>query len=99
MILKSYVMSKYIDVEKLIAEIERRIANGQDGYGGNLKALLLFITSLQQEQPEGINGVVHHTMCVHWIVPDQKQLNTALKEFPEGSEVELFIFARKEVQP
>lgn len=37
-------------LEKIKAEIERRIANGKDGYGGNLKALIPFITSLQQEQ-------------------------------------------------
>ncbi len=43
---------KYISAEKLIAEIERRIANGQDGYGCNLKAIIPFIDSLQQEQPE-----------------------------------------------
>lgn len=60
-------MSKYIDAEKLIAEIERRIAAYQknfdkadnkiaklstDGRIAGLKALLPFITSLQQEQPE-----------------------------------------------
>ena len=58
-------MSKYIPAEKLIAEIERRIAAYQknfdkadnkiarlstDGRIASLKALLPFITSLQQEQ-------------------------------------------------
>ena len=60
-------MSKYIDAEKLIAEIERRIAAYQknfdkadnkiaklstDGRIASLKEILPFITSLQQEQPE-----------------------------------------------
>ncbi len=52
--------------------------------------------SLQQEQAKGIDGVVHHAACAHWIVTDHKKLATVLKEFPEGTEVELFIFARKE---
>jgi len=58
---------KYIDAEKLIAEIERRIAAYQknfdkadnkiaklstDGRIASLKEILPFITSLQQEQPE-----------------------------------------------
>ena len=53
--------------------------------------------SLQkQEQPKGIDGVVHHYLNTHWIVTDKKQLATALKVFHEGAEVELFIFAKKE---
>lgn len=58
---------KYIDAEKLIAEIERRIAAYQknfdkadnkiaklstDGRIASLKGILPFITSLQQEQPD-----------------------------------------------
>lgn len=58
---------KYIDTDKLIAEIERRIAAYQknfdkadnkiaklstDGRIASLKGILPFITSLQQEQPE-----------------------------------------------
>lgn len=58
---------KYIDAEKLIAEIERRIAAYQknfdkadnkiaklstDGRIAGLKGILPFITSLQQEMPE-----------------------------------------------
>ena len=99
-------MTTYIDAEKLIAEIERRIDLICTTEGvvqrdklqeyETLRDVEDFVTSLQQEQPKGINGVVHHTMCVHWVVPNQKQLDTALKEFPEGSEVELFIVARKE---
>ena len=46
-------MSKYIDSEKLIAEIERRVEeyNIQSLRGAELSDLLSFITSLQQEQP------------------------------------------------
>ena len=49
-------MSKYIDSEKLIAEIERRVEeyNIQSLRGAELSDLLSFITSLQQEQPESI---------------------------------------------
>ena len=45
---------KYIDAEKLIAEIERRVEeyNIQSLRGAELSDLLSFITSLQQEQPE-----------------------------------------------
>lgn len=50
----------------------------------------------KQEQPEGIDGAVHHFSSVHWIVLDEKKLAAALKEFPEGAKVKLFIFARKE---
>ena len=47
-------MSKYIDSEKLIAEIERRVEeyNIQSLRGAELSDLLSFITSLQQGQPE-----------------------------------------------
>ena len=46
---------KYIDAEKLRAEIERRLIGYDPDYtsaGSELKKLLSFITSLQQEQPE-----------------------------------------------
>lgn len=48
---------KYIDADKLIAEIERLIGvhtskRGQDEVAINLNYLKEFITSLQQEQPE-----------------------------------------------
>ena len=46
---------KYIDSEKLIAEIERRLVKYDSYYtsaGSELKGLLYFIASLQQEQPE-----------------------------------------------
>lgn len=121
---------KYIDSEKLIAEIEfaksvynnpKRVIHGvedafrQDGRAAMCDDILKKIASLQQEQlgggysekpnnllsekqerTRGIDGVVHHSLRAHWIVTDQKQLATALKAFPEGTEVELFIFARKE---
>lgn len=89
---------KYIDAEKLITEIERRIEeyNIQSLRGAELSDLLSFITDLQQEQARGIDGVVHQALSAHWVVTDQKQLATVLKGFPEGAEVELFIFARKE---
>ena len=45
-------MSKYIDTEKLKTTLETRIANGLDGYGGNLRWLLKTIDSLQHEQQE-----------------------------------------------
>lgn len=46
---------KYIDVEKLKAEIERRLVKYDSYYtsaGSELKELLSFINSIQQEQPE-----------------------------------------------
>ena len=47
-------MSKYIDSEKLIAEIEKRIEeyNIQSLRGAELADIRSFIISLQQEQPE-----------------------------------------------
>ena len=45
---------KYIDAEKLIAEIERRLKRYDPDYtnaGSELKELISFITSLQQERP------------------------------------------------
>lgn len=47
---------KYIDAEKLIDEIERRLKKYDPNYtsaGLELKELLSFVTSLQQEQSEG----------------------------------------------
>ena len=107
---------KYIDAEKLIAEIERRkkqdvsfrersilidietaIASlQQEQLGGGYSEKPNNLLSEKQERTRGIDGVVHHSLRAHWIVTDQKQLATALKAFPEGTEVELFIFARKE---
>ena len=58
--------------------------------------ILHIITSLQQEQAKGIDGVVHHTLNNHWIATDEKQLTTVLKGFPEGTEVKIFICAKKE---
>lgn len=48
-------MSKYIDAEKLIAEIERRLSELSDnciGHRHAYKNILSFIASLQQEQPD-----------------------------------------------
>ena len=48
-------MSKYIDAEKLKAEIERRLERYDPHYtnaGSELKELLSFINSLQQEHQE-----------------------------------------------
>lgn len=55
-------MCKYIDSEKLIAEIERRLEKYDPDYtnaGSELKELLSFVTSLQQEQPEFVNEIWH----------------------------------------
>jgi len=52
-------MSKYIDAEKLIAEIKRRLERYDPDYtnaGSELKELLSFVASLQQEQPKVQNG-------------------------------------------
>ena len=51
---------------------------------------------VKQEQPEGIEGVVHHYANVHYIVTNQEQLNARLKDFEDGAEVRVFINARKE---
>lgn len=48
-------MAKYIDSEKLIAEIKKRLVKYDTDYtsaGIELKELLSFINSIQQEQPE-----------------------------------------------
>lgn len=64
----------------------------------------------KQEQPEsfsyshendnepphaGIEGVVHHYANVHYININTEQLNARIKQFPEGTEVEIYI-QRKE---
>lgn len=104
---------KYIDAEKLIAEIERRkkiegwCAVGSDtadvyyarGFRFACDFVLNTITSLQQEQPEGVQGTVHHYGgVVHYVVTNQEQLNARLKQFPNDAEVEIFIEARKEIE-
>lgn len=51
-------MGKYIDAERLKAEIERRLERYDPDYtnaGSELKELLSLITSLQQERPEDIS--------------------------------------------
>lgn len=51
---------KYIDAEKLKAEIERRLEKYDPDYtsaGFELKELLSFIDSLQHEQPEPTEGI------------------------------------------
>lgn len=68
----------------------------QEQLGGGYSEKPNNLLSEKQERTRGIDGVVHHSLRAHWIVTDQKQLATALKAFPEGTEVELFIFARKE---
>lgn len=99
---------KYIDAEKLIAEIER----WKDGIGiglceydageenGKMEILIKLsslITSLQQEQPAGVQGTVHHYGgMVHYVDTIPEQLNARLKQFPEGTKVEVFVFERKE---
>ena len=48
-------MSKYIDADLLRKEVERRLVKYDADYtsaGSELKELLSFIASLQQEQPE-----------------------------------------------
>lgn len=55
---------KYIDAEKLIAEIERRLERYDPNYtsaGFELKELLSFVTSLQKEPQEEIcSKCIHH---------------------------------------
>ena len=85
---------KYIPAEKLKAAIERR--KGYISVTHFAEELLSLIDSHQQEQPEAIGGVVHHALGTSWIVTNQKQLGARLKQFPEGTEVEIFIEARKE---
>lgn len=100
-------MSKYIDADKLIAEIESRmedckLPNGKFPTTTNvvryeeLSCFRNLVNSLQQEQTNGTGGIVHHALDAHWIMTDKEQLDTILREFPEGAEVELFICAKKE---
>lgn len=60
-----------------------------------LESVIYMIDSLQQEQPEVVEGIVHHYATVHYINTNTKQLNARLKQFPEGAEVEIYI-QRKE---
>lgn len=105
-------MSKYIDAEKLTAQIKGIIGavkakNHPNEFGSieqcmaasEIEALgiaLDCIKEQQQEQTNEVGGVVHHVLGSHWIETDKKQLTTILKEFPEGAEVELFICAKRE---
>ena len=83
-------MSKYIDAEKLISEIERlkeetpigicEYDKGEEnGRMEVLTSLRTTIDSFQQKQPEAIVGVVHHALGTHWIVTNQEQLGARLK--------------------
>lgn len=94
-------MSKrIIDADELRAEMDRRkIGYNTDGkheaeYNTCMEVLNV-ISDLQREQPDGVNGVVHHALKSHWIVTDKNKLAAILKAFPEGAEVELFITAKK----
>lgn len=100
-------MSKHIDADKLIAEIESRmedckLPNGKFPTTTNavryeeLSCIRNLVDSLQQEKTNGTGGIVHHALDAHWIMTDKEQLDTILREFPEGAEVELFICAKKE---
>lgn len=100
-------MSKYIDAYKItpimaedVADVFSRkehLDNISYGYCMEIAEVFRkYAERAKQEQAKGIDGVVHHAACAHWIVTDQKKLATVLKEFPEGTEVELFIFAIKE---
>lgn len=90
-------MSKYINSDKLLAEIQGR---KQQDITMRERSILIdietAIIALQQKQTNGVGGVVHHALGSHWIDTDGKQLATILKEFPEGAEVELFICAKRE---
>lgn len=99
--LKAHPVMKYIDAEELIAQIERlkfgaRIQGFNSDYVYALDEVLSFIPFIQQEQPEAIGGVVQHALNASWIAVNQEQLRTCLKHFPEGTEVEVLINARKE---
>ena len=102
-------MSKYIDAEKLKITIgnyeegAHAALNPNDGdadyYKGKIDAckdIQDSITALQQEQPDGIEGVVHHFHMAHYIVTNQEQLTARLRQFPSEAEVKIFIYARKE---
>lgn len=64
------------------------IVKTPDGY--NVPSIARFIRA------KGIDGIVFHAHCNHWIETNEKQLATVLKKFPEGTEVEILIFAKKE---
>lgn len=95
---------KYIDADKLKAKIkELQCEQGFDtgeaerAYQFAIKDSLAFIDSLQQEQPAGVQGTVHHYGgIVHYVVTNLEQLNARLIQFPNDAEVEMFIEARKE---
>ncbi len=101
-------MSKYIDADKLMAEIERlkeetpigicEYDKGEEnGRMEVLTSLRSTIISLQQVPPEGVQGTVHHYGgFVPYVVTNQEQLNARLRQFPNDAEVEIFIEARKE---
>lgn len=103
-------MNKYINADKLftkIVELKKELPNTIEhlndeesgfarGQQYELTAIEAEILCLQQEQSDGVDGVVHHALKSHWIVTDKNKLAAILKAFPEGAEVELFITAKKE---
>ena len=98
---------KYIDAEKLEAEIKRLkelldspicgclTTDYKAGGNKQLDLLLSFVDSLQQEQ-QAVEGVVHHVMNAHYIVTNQEQLNARLREIPEGTKVNILICEAEE---
>lgn len=103
---------KYIDAEKLIAEIEWRrkicadiaadernkeVAEYYRGMEVTHKEISSLITSLQQEQPEApVDGEVHHVLNCHYLSTDNAQLCARLREFLEGAKVDIFIIAKED---
>ena len=78
---------KYIDAEKLIAEIERRLERYDPNYtsaGFEFKELLSFIDSLQQEQPEGnLEKEIQRYLCEECSSDDEPTITEIATHFYE----------------
>lgn len=83
---------KFIEVEKLLTGVKH--LQGKFPFI-TYETLFHLITSIEQEQPEGVQGTVQHYRDVHYINTNAKQLDARLKQIPEGTEIEMLIFERK----
>lgn len=46
------------------------------------------------KQENSVDGIVHHYANVHYIITNQEQLNTVLKQFKDGEKVRIIILKK-----
>ena len=80
-------------IEKIRAEVERRIKEGKDGYGGNLKSLLSFIDSLQEEPVRRTSTDIESAM------QEVEEKSKAFTEAHKGESAEEILAGMKGVDP